>query len=321
MKKTLACLVVVTLLLASFGAEAAKKKKKKTEEIPTSDKIAEQMGDLKWGMDKDDVFKLKKKEIEASYKPQFMKIAGAIEEDRLRTRMLDDLRKLKSSYVEFDGQNTGWEVSMIGREFTHNNAEGLMMAKMEKYDEYLFFIRGKLWKRFRAFKRDEFKGLTFLEFIDRLENLFGKGKRVEKPNEYGEPVLAQVEWQDGETLLRAVDNSGFYGVFCMVFINKDTLSRIDQLRTNQDDRKRHDDMDTSLIDSITSGTAKDEHGNIIDDLTGKNHGDSKIDLSHSVTGKNVKDKEEDKGKDKDQKKDFLDDDNDDKKTDDLDSIL
>jgi len=312
MRKLAIYWVLFSLIFSAAPAFAAKgkKKTKPDEKIPMSTGIADQMGSLKWGMSPEEVIKLKKKEIEDYFKPLLQKAGGAIEEDNLRTKMLADIRKVSDSYVKFDGQNTGWEVSMLGKEFTHNNGEALIQAKSEKYDEYLFFIENHLWKRFRAFKRDAFKEqLTFPQFVDTLEKYLNKGKHINRVNEMGQEVLGSVEWQDNDTLLRAIDNSSFYGVFCMVFYQKSTLERINSLRSNKSDTRDTPQVeDNSLIDSITSGTAKDDDSNIIDKLTGQTSGKStQIDQGDSVMGGKSKgsqssDEDEDKKKDEEKKK-------------------
>jgi len=301
-------IVALTLVFfVSLSADAGRKrrKKKKNEEIPHSAAIAEQMEGLSWGMSNDDVFSAKKKTIQEEYKDKFKQVRGAIEEDNIRTKMLSEIRKVKSSYVEFEGQNTGWEVSMIGSEFEHDNGEALMMSKGDRYDDYLFFYRSKLWKRFRAFKRDAFKGLTFKEFIDVLEKRFGEGKHIKKTNEYGEEVLVKVEWQDDTTLLRAIDNSPFYGVFCMVFYDKAVYSKLGD-RVKKKVRTKGDDYeDPDLIEAITSGTAEDDASNIVEQLTGKKRGKKAgIDIGHSVTKRNVDEKKKKEEEEEDEDDDL-----------------
>ncbi len=72
----------------------------------------------------------------------------------------------------------------------------------------------------------------------------------------------------GRTLLRAIDNTGFYGNFCLMLVDKNELASVDAGRKVNSPPKDYSDP---LIDVVTKGndTGGDENEDIVDRLTGK----------------------------------------------------
>lgn len=252
----------------TVSAAPKKKKQKVAQEAPQSAEIAKAMGDLKWGMSRDQVLEHFTSGIRDKYKPLMAKAAGALEEDKLRARMRDELGKVKSSVVEFNGKKTGADVSFLKGEFTHNNAESMFKVKDENSENYYFFIQNKLWKWFKAFDASAFPGKSFEQFGEAIQARYGKSQVREGDAAHGGGKQKWLEWQDNETRLRAVDNNQFYGFYCLVFEDKSTLRKLPQLRTAKQPEER---KSNSLVDSVTSGEneAADNNPNVVDRITGK----------------------------------------------------
>jgi hypothetical protein len=268
--------IVVGALLGALAlstsvdtAQAAPKKKAKAaQEAPQSAEIAKAMGTLKWGMSRDQVLEHFTNGIRDKYKPLMAKASGALEEDKLRARMRDELGKVKSSVVEFNGKKTGADVSFLKGEFTHNNAESMFKIKDEGSENYYFFIQNKLWKWFKAFDASAFQGKTFDQFAEAIQARYGKSQVREGEATHGGGKQKWVEWQDNETRLRAVDNNQFYGFYCLVFEDKATLRKLPQLRTAKAEEQK---SGNSLVDSVTSGEDQptDNNPDVVDRITGK----------------------------------------------------
>lgn len=254
-------------------AHAAPKKKEKAKALkppPQSAEIAKTMGDLKWGTPRDEVYAHFADAIKAKYKPLLAKAGGALEEDKLRAKMKDELVKLKSSEVDFNGKKTGWDVSFLKGEFTHLNGESLFVVSDDNSENYYFFIQNKLWKWYKAFKTEAFAGKSFDQFAEAIQARFGASQKREGDATHGGGKQSWLEWQDQSTRLRAVDNSGFYGFYCLVFEDKDTLRKLSQLRTNKVAEAK---KGNSLVDSVTSDEANnasaDSNPDVMDRITGK----------------------------------------------------
>lgn len=266
--------VVVVYLLNSLGDAGAQRRRRRTPakqaQSCVSPEISKTLGDLRWGMNSADVKTYFEKQIRERYRPGIAKAPGAIEEDRLRTKMNNELEKLRRGYVRFNGQNTGWEVSFVGEEFTHNNGEALLVVADERSQVFYFFIGDRLWKRYIAFNADQFAGLSFADFQQRIEARYGPACRTQETNEEtGQTRVTGITWHDDTTLMRAVDNTQFYGVFCLSFAEKATNDNIAGLRRNP---SKSPARRNAMIDSVTSGGATDGNSDVIDRLVGRRIG-------------------------------------------------
>jgi hypothetical protein len=84
--------------------------------------------------------------LEAVYAPR---IAGALdraEKDRLKAAIEADLTRFRQAEAKFDGTRTGYEVSVIDREFVAGAGESLFVYQEGNARNYLFLTDGKLWK-------------------------------------------------------------------------------------------------------------------------------------------------------------------------------
>jgi hypothetical protein len=255
---------------AHAGPKKGKVKSGAPKEAPQSAEISKSMGDLKWGTSRDDVLAKFTNVVKEKYKPLIAKTTGAIEEDKLRAKMRDELAKIKSSLVEFEGEKTGWDVSFLKGEFTHHNGESMFVVTDENSQNYYFFIRGKLWKWYKAFNAAAFQGKSFEEFGKAIQARYGDG--VEREGELTQNAGKQrwIEWQDADTRLRAIDNHQFYGFYCLVFEHKSTVSQLAELRSNKPEATTNTN---AMVDAVTSHDDGPDEGdnnkNIIDRLTGK----------------------------------------------------
>ncbi len=269
------------------GKKCRASRKKSSGSIPFSEAIEGQMQGVPWGMHYKNVIAVFERKIKERYKEDLKNSRGAIEEDRIRSKMTREISKLKKSYIKFDGQRTGFEGDIVEEEFTHNNGESMIKWDAGKHVEYMFFFDGRLWKRVRSFRKDSFKDdITFDVYVSTLANRFGDGK------EYRSDIdkLTEIKWQNTDTYMSARDKSGFFGVYCLAFTARVTEDNLSKLRTSRD---RHDgsvdDGVSNVITTVTSGDLSDSHSSVIDGYTGsESQSTTSIDTSHSVMGKGKK---------------------------------
>lgn len=249
------------------GAQAEKKSKKKGGKAakeaaaPQSPKISEAMSGLKWGMSREDLIKVSTNKIKEKYRPLLAKTKDAVEEDRLRQEARQELDALKKGTVDFDGRSTGWDVSFLKGEFTQSNDESMLVVRDGNSQNFYFFIQGKLWKWYKAFDAAVFPAGNFGVFSATLQKKFGQGK----PTEAGKRKW--LSWQDKTTQLRAVDETDFYGFYCLVFEEKATVDQLAKLRTNvpEDKGKKH-----AFVEAVTAERrADDESAHIADRISGR----------------------------------------------------
>ncbi len=259
----LSCSAAVSTVDVAYAAPKKKAAKTEQREAPMSAAISAAMGDLEWGMSRDDVMAKFVDAIKEKYRPLIAKATGALEEDKYRAKAREELSMIKSSLVEFNGNKTGWDVSFLANEFTHHNGESMFVVKDGNSQNYYFFINNKLWKWYKAFSSEVFQGKSFDQFAQAVQGRYGQGQLREAEKQ------KFLQWQDASTSLRAVDNNQFYGFYCLVFEDKDTLRRIDSLRSVKPSQKQKGHILVEAVTADDSTTDPSANPDIIDRITGK----------------------------------------------------
>ncbi len=273
--------LLVPLLLLQQVAEAQRGRRRgrrgrraqvqQPQQPPRSEAIAPALAPLKWGMSKDDVMNHFIRQVQKRYRKKMAKLHDAVEEDRLLHEMRNEIRKIRSSYVRFEGQATGWDVSFLRDEYAHGTGESMFVYEDERAKNFFFFFHDKLWKWYRAFKEEVFGGVPFDRFAQALQAKFGPALQREGALHPGAEPRRWLEWQDEHTRLRAIDNTGFYGFYCLVFEDKATLARLEELRQGRTRRRREGHR---LVESVVENEGDGE----------QNEGDVNADIVDRITG-------------------------------------
>ncbi len=265
---------VMAFLLGLWGsgAEAQRNKRHKAKaQPPQSAAIAPALGDLQWGMSRDEVIKLLAKQVRERYRLRIAKTTDAIEEDRLQRAQQREMKQIREGYVRFDGASTGWDLGYLRDEFTHHNGEAMLTTKDSNSQNFYFFINGRLWKWYKAFDISVFEGRAFDEFAAAVQRKFGKGKSQKGELAPGSGVRQWLEWKDDDTRLRAIDQTAFYGFYCLVFEDANTLAKLATLRSTEPQRRSSETH--KLVEAVTSTSAMaadpDRSPDIADRITGK----------------------------------------------------
>ena len=168
---------------------------------------------------------------------------------------------VKKSYTKFEGQKTGWDVSIIGPEFQQNTAEAVLVTKEDIWTRYFFFFEDGLYKMFLAFNKDAIGGKTFQEFGKGMEAKYGHAKEVYRDDKTRGGVVHKLdhyEWSaGGGDRLRLIDRSEFYGVYCLVLYDGSVQDRVNDRRkvVNPGEVKRDE-----LVESVTGKNARQKGG-------------------------------------------------------------
>jgi hypothetical protein len=268
------CLLTLTTAPV-LAAPKAKAKGKAVAAAPQASaaEIDKLKGDFKWNMTPEEVLAKAVEKVEASYEDRLNKTAkDPSQQDRIRKQLRAEVQKLKkNAIVKFDGEKTGWDVSIIDQEFVHNSSESMLVAKEENSDRYFFFSYDKLFKMFIAFDKEMLQGKSFEEFGKLMQTRFGKAKEVyvEQTSKAGTSrKLDHYLWgsKSGD-MLRLVDRSAFYGVYCLVIYDERSAATQAEARKAQAKTADGD----SLVEAVVSGgaTDRDSNDNIIDRITGR----------------------------------------------------
>jgi len=240
------------------------------QQPPTSVHIAEELGDIMWGWNKDQVVEYFRRTIGLRYQPQLRGL-GQIEQDRLLQNRDREIQTIQNSFVQFNGQlaQRRWDSSFIGEEYTQNNRESMLVVEDRQTGnrEFFFFIQDKLWKRFQARALPPGANIDFSTFVAGLEALFGPGLRSMRPD--APDQLLTISWQDTGTRLRVLDHSAFFNSYCLVYEDRNTLARLAELRPNASVRRPTVNVATGPrdFDPHQGMVAEDPNQDIVDRIT------------------------------------------------------
>jgi hypothetical protein len=278
--RTFALSVVAVVLVVPFAGSASAAAKKKpaaakavSAPAASTSELDKLKGDFKWGMSPDEVLAKMVQKIEARYDERLKKTAqDPSKYDKIQKEMRAEVEKAKQhSLVKFDGQKTGYDVSIIDQEFGHNVNESMLVAKEDQSSRYFFFVGDRLYKMFIAFDKDMLQDKSFKEFGGLMQARFGKAREIfvdEKTKGGVSHKLDHFLWSSKSgDVLRLVDRSAFYDVYCMVIYDGNVA------RQQADAYKAHGKPERSdaLVDAITTKPLnnRDENDNVIDRITGR----------------------------------------------------
>jgi hypothetical protein len=232
-------------------------------------------GTFKWGMKPEEVMAQARTAVEAKYEPRIDK---AKQDPGLQQRIRDELQReiaaVKKSYTKFEGQKTGWDVSIIGPEFQQNTAEAVLVTKEDIWTRYFFFFEDGLYKMYLAFNKDAIGGKNFAEFGKSMEAKYGNGKEVFRDDKTRGGVIHKLdhyEWSaGGGDRLKLVDRSEFYGVYCLVLYDGSVQDRVvDRRKVVNPGTVSKDELVEGVTGKNVSAKGSDIDDDIIDRVVGK----------------------------------------------------
>ncbi len=272
MTRTAIALCTLLQVLPAAAASKAEKTSKVSAPAASSSELNKLKGEFKWGMSSDEVVAKVQDRVRAAYQDRLNKSANdPTRNDRLRKEMMTEQEKVKNSLVKFDEQKTGYDVSIVDREFLRNAGESMLVAKEESATRYFFFDNNQLYKMFLAFDKEILQGKSFREFGKLMQKRFGKAREVTVEDRTKAGVRVKLDhfiWSSkGGDTLRLVDRSEFYDVYCLVIYDSAVAQKQEQLRQARTGGPKSD----SLIEAVTApaGSDRDPNDNIIDRISGK----------------------------------------------------
>ncbi len=267
---------VLALLAITTPALAKSKKAAAPKAAPANSRaIGELAGKFKWGTSPEEVIKVISDGIHAKYVELAKKEPDVYKQDQLRKDEGDEIQKVKDSYIKFDGVAAGnkeWSTSLVQAEFAPRNDESMVTMWERDQRRFLFFWHDRLYKQYIAFNNEHpvFAGKTFDDFAKIIQNRYGQAEmKFAQKRTSDDMTLHHLEWPAaGEFQLYAIDQSDFYGNFCLVLFNPGVAKQVESARTEHN-TKPH--AGSALIDAVTQPekNSNDSNENIVDQITGK----------------------------------------------------
>jgi len=234
--------------------------------------MGELAGKFKWGMTHDEVIKVIGDSIHEKYVDQIKKEVDVYRQDLLRKQEKEDVDKVRQSLVKFDGQKSGWDTSLVDKEFAQRNDESMLVLWEKDQRRFLFFWNDKLYKQYIAFNAEHpvFAGKTFDDFAKLIQNRYGQAEmKMATMRTKDDVTLDHLEWPpSGDFTLWAIDQSSFYGNFCLKLMQTSVLASLERGRLEHSPKTSNRN---AIIDAVTApeqvkGDANDD---IVDRITGK----------------------------------------------------
>ena len=276
----------IALLIASSGAALAKggaksKAKPAAAATPAAKKappappvnaehkkaLAELLGAFKLGMSKDEVIGVLTKQLDDLYAEKITATNDINTQDKLRAEKKDRIAEVTKTYVEFNGQKTGWDVSVIDDQFARNTNESMLVywenSGGKNQRRFFFFYEGKLWKMFLGLDSKQIaeEQRNFDVFRKSMEGRFGPG---------GVDAMGE-QWTTPDLAVWAVDRLRFYDAFCLVVWDPRRAKEVEATRTEHAPAaEKHDAiMNTVLQKDPKDKPGLDENKDAVDAIIGK----------------------------------------------------
>ncbi len=268
--KTLYALVVVLWCGGLAFAQEAPAADANTEDDGTKKGISAVLGKLDWGAGRDDVLGLIRERLNEKYKEQMKEAKGdTIAIDRLLARKRADFEGIKKTFTRFQGQRTGYETSLVAKDFDENGDEALLLVEEQQAQRYYFFKHDRLWKVVVAYSSAISAGVPFSEFLSQATAKFGQpSSRKEDSKDAGRVVSAR--WEDEITVMTAEDRTDFFGTYVIKYVQKDQAERDAALAKRKSDAAQGggDPGMEAMLDDITGTTEDGAPTDVVDQLTG-----------------------------------------------------
>ncbi|HKU40937.1 MAG TPA: hypothetical protein VJR89_22400 [Polyangiales bacterium] len=223
--------------------------------IDTKAAIEGALGQLRWGMSKSDLLKLLKSQIRAEFDQRIKVERDIMRQDALYQEAQEQYRRATENYVTFDGEKSGWDVSPIGHEFTHNNREAMLVITGKGTRDIYFFIQGKLWKWYREIAPEKLNVADAEEALAALREKFGPGKPQKERRNDGNIAYPGQTWSDGTTRVTAIQRGA---EACLIFEDEHTIEQLAVLRHNvqpkSEKAKASAVIDSILLNNNAGGT-------------------------------------------------------------------
>ena len=258
---------VALLGLVGVGVADAKGRKKRRRANVVSKANAKALGQLmgrfKFGMSKNQVLKVLAREINERYAEKIKEATDIYTQDKLRRQKRAELRRIKKSFIAFKGRKTGWDVSIIDKEFAHNTGESMMVywenVGGKDQRRFFFFHEGRLYKMFIALNSDMLKPSQrqFGFFQKIMEQRYGRGD-IHYANQDGAKTPTHISWATRRFRVRAIDKLQFYGNFCLSISDPQVEEALEPMRAAQRKPKAR----SRVIDSIVSKDDEEDTPNL-----------------------------------------------------------
>lgn len=205
-------------------------------EAPSAPGVAQMLdGGLKWGMSKEEVVKAHTAVngiLWKEYDARLAKASVGPQMKALEQERDSAMRAFERTWVEFEGNPTGYDATGLKAEYTYKNKEALLQLQRNGKTRFFFFIQNRLWKIYDAVPLGDAGplGKTFVDAVNTTNGKLGVNGRIVPPDAAQGRPQTTVDWRDQTSHMRVVDRSG-EGIAGVAVEDLSTVNNLASLRS------------------------------------------------------------------------------------------
>ncbi len=208
--------------------------------------LDELMSGFRFGMTRAQAMAKIRRDVKERYDKKIFASSDVYQHDKLRRERDQEIARIESSYVTFEGEVAGWDVSVIDDQFIHNTGESMMVywesVGNRNQRRFFFFQDDRLYKMVLTLDVSviEKSRRTFDVFRPTLERQYGPARDHERG----------LVWISNDYTVFALDKLLHYDTICLVIADKALSRKVLQLRAA---REKKVDKGNPIIRSMIGG--------------------------------------------------------------------
>ena len=198
-----------------------------------------------WGAGLDEVSAYVQVSLDAQSRTALSGTLDQHQRDRIHEENAASAKAFRESIVEFTGQKTGYDLSVVNEDFAHETSESMAVLQVGKITDYFFFHDKKLWKLVTT----DASKVGFTALLIELTNAYGAPPSMtyRDPDAKTEPVSAG--WTSPMFIVSAAARPE-YATRVITWTWRPIGDRIDTLRAGKlpPGKSHGEDIDPAILD-------------------------------------------------------------------------
>lgn len=188
------------------------------------------LGDVSWGESMETVLASHHEDILEEYRTEIAGMRDPIEIDRMRRVADERYAAIAGSATTFDGDRTGYEVSVIQNEVAAGEGQSMFAVRDQWSTNYYVFDDDRLVKLVTTYDQASLNFIGFEAFVSRLEAALGSPESTDwRVDDIGVRHMMRAVWSDGETRVRAEDKSRMFASYLVVYADAGYVETDDEV--------------------------------------------------------------------------------------------
>ncbi len=160
---------------------------------------------LEFGVSREKVLAFLKERIRQRYDAQVRETRDVALQERLKRAREAEIAAVGSDFVEFGGQQTGWDISVVRGEFAHGTGESMLHVQEGKEHYYFFFTKDVFYKMIRTSVDQPMAAL-----VEALSRVYGPPAHIEHQDPEAQSGVRLARWEQGLLGVSVEDRTRLY---------------------------------------------------------------------------------------------------------------